>query len=89
MVDDRRGDRFLRLTAGAIACADLALSLSLAITRWLPVGDEARWALGTFLPLPLWVTLACVVARAGSGARAWAMCGGAIVLVQIALRCHP
>jgi hypothetical protein len=60
---ERRG---VILTAAFVACAPIGLGVGLAIARFLPVSNEARAVVGLYAPLPIYVLLACLVARAGA-----------------------
>lgn len=77
---------FLKLSAALLGAAPVALYASMAAARLLPVDDQVRAVCALFLPLPLYVTLACLAARARSGARAWLLCAAALALLLLALR---
>ncbi|MBC7978349.1 MAG: hypothetical protein H7138_25470, partial [Myxococcales bacterium] len=55
------------------------------VARWLPLGDDVRFCVAYYVPLPLWVVLACGVARARSGGAAWAACGGLALALQLVI----
>lgn len=44
------------------------------MARWLPVDDELRMVLAYYLPLPLYVALACLAVRAENPLRVWLIC---------------
>jgi hypothetical protein len=82
-------DVFLRLSAALVGTVPSAWCAGLALARWLPASDQARIAAGYFAPLPLYVVLACLAARARTGWRAWGACLLSGVLLALALIAAP
>jgi predicted permease len=61
----------------------IALLLSAALARYLPLSDDARFALGFASSIPLWVSIMCVALLAKTGARALAGCVTASLLLAL------
>ena len=78
-----RVDAALRLTAALIPTAVIALHVSVLAARWLPCTDGARFCVAYYLPLPLWLVLACAVARTRRGGRAWLGCASLAAALQL------
>jgi hypothetical protein len=77
----------VRLTRGVSregvvrVCHPVALLGSALLGRFLPLSEDARFALGFALAIPLWLAAMCVVRLARSSARAWLWCVGASLLL--------
>lgn len=84
MADPRR-DRALRITAAMIPTLLVAIYASHLLARWLPLSAEGKWALGFYLPLPIYAVLACLVVRMRRGPRAWIVITVALGALKVAL----
>jgi biotin transporter BioY len=83
---ESRANAVLRVLASLAGTLPVALFGAVCLSRFLPIGEEARFVAGFTLAIPLWVTAMCVTFLARSGARAWLWCTGlALVLGGLAL----
>jgi hypothetical protein len=76
-----RLDAWLRVLASIAGTLPVALLASLCLARFLPLSEDARFALGYTAAIPLWIAAMCVAFLARSGARAWAACLAASALL--------
>jgi hypothetical protein len=76
-----RADATLRVLASLAGTLPVAVLAAVGLARFLPLAGEARFTIGFTLAIPLWVTGMCLVFLARSGARAWAFCLVASVLL--------
>ena len=85
---DPRIDRFARITAALVGSLPVALGLSICVSLYAPLAEEARFALGFFLAPILWVTAMCVGFLAKSGLRAWACVAASSGLLALVIALH-
>jgi hypothetical protein len=69
-------DGVLRVSAALLGTLPVAVLMAVAVARFLPFTLEARFALGFWLAVALWLTGMCVTFLARHGLRAWLWCGG-------------
>jgi len=65
-----------RALAALFGAPLLALLLGAWLSAFLPLGEQASFAVGWQLVIPLWVGLSCTVPLAESARAAWAYCLG-------------
>jgi hypothetical protein len=79
-----------RTLAALLGSMPVALLIGIALGSALPLRTEARYLIGSYAVVPLWVGLACSVFLAASARRAWAalalVSGAALLLAFLALR---
>ena len=75
-----RIDGTLRVMGALAGTLPPALLFAVSLARFAPWTQESRFVLGYTLAIPLWVTTACVVFLAKSGARAWSFCAATSLL---------
>lgn len=81
-----RLDAAARWTAAIAGALPVAVFGATCLSRFLPVGAEARFVAGFTLAVPLWVAAVCVTSLARTGARAWLWCGSlTLILGALAL----
>jgi len=69
-----RLDVWLRILAAILGTLPVALLGSACLARFLPLSEDARFAIGLTAAIPLWITGMCFAYLARSGARAWLVC---------------
>jgi hypothetical protein len=72
-----RLDTGFRVLAALFGTLPPAVLAGVCLARFLPLSEDARFALGFTATLPLWITAMCCAFLARSGARAFAVCLGA------------
>ena len=78
-----------RTLAATVGALPVAVALGIVLARELPISTSARFAVGLYGVAPLWVTLACIVFLARSGARAWAALAIAFAVLVVLIGCLP
>ncbi|MEY2931395.1 MAG: hypothetical protein RL033_2144 [Pseudomonadota bacterium] len=77
-----RLDRLLLVAAVILGTLPIALLTSAALARYLPLSDDARFAVGFVVVIPLWVTAMCIALLAKTGLRAFVWCLGTSVVLS-------
>lgn len=73
-------------TGALVGSLATALSASVVVALHAPIGDDARFALGFFLVVPLWITGICVSFLSRSGLRVWAAHLGLFAVLMVIIR---
>lgn len=76
-----RLDAWLRVLAALVGTLPAALFASASLARFPPLSEDARFALGFTLAIPLWITAMCFAFLARSGTRAWGVCLGVTAIL--------
>lgn len=79
----RRIDGALLTVAATLGTLPVALLASAALARYLPLSDDARFAVGFAAVIPLWVTAMCVTLLIQTGRRALLGCLGVSLLLAL------
>lgn len=78
-----------RIVAAICGTLPAALLASACLARFLPLSEDARFATGFVLAVPIWIALMCSAFLARSGLRAWAALGGISVVLAVLVRFLP
>lgn len=74
-----------RALAALLGAPVLALALGAWLSAFLPLREQASFAIGWQLVVPLWVVLTCTLPLARSARAAWAYCLGPSSLAGLML----
>jgi hypothetical protein len=78
-----RLDGTLLVLSVTVGTLPIALLLSAALARYLPLSDDARFAVGFASSIPLWVSIMCLALLAKTGVRALAWCVGVSLVLTL------
>jgi predicted permease len=78
-----RLDSALLAVSVTVGTLPIALLISTALARYLPLSDDARFAVGFASSIPLWVSTMCLALLAQTGVRALAGCVGVSLVLTL------